>query len=95
MRFKTGDKVRIRKDLSAFGTYKREDTDLGLSVNSFMIKHKGQIATVADVHEEGHYYTLKEFPCCWSVGMFDNDYCGYLLDKDEWNNLMRSDDDEI
>lgn len=61
MKYKIGDKVRVRRDLKASGHYG------GVLVNSEMAKK--EIVTIASVGAP--YYKIKEDSFCWTEKMFE------------------------
>ena len=61
MKYKIGDKVRVRRDLKASGHYG------GVLVNSEMAKK--EIVTIASVG--ALYYKIKEDSFCWTEKMFE------------------------
>lgn len=68
MRFKVGDKVRIRKDLVAGKVYD------GYTFTMSMEKYKGRILTIDTVDYNSYY--LKEVGYCWTDKMLEevNEY---------------------
>ena len=62
MKFKVGDKVRVRKDLKrGFG--------FGIYVNHFMELLKGKVVTISRVREG--VYEINESGCYWSEDLFE------------------------
>jgi hypothetical protein len=59
MKYKVGDKVRVRNDLVVNKTYGD-----GVWFRSDMARYKGQVVTISKV--EDCFYNIKEDRCCWS-----------------------------
>ena len=69
MKYKVGDKVRIRKDLKskrADGSYE----DYGIAVNKDMEKLAGKVVTIKCVNER--LYTIEEYSYVWTDKMFED-----------------------
>ena len=64
MKYKVGDKVRVRKDLKVSKEYD------GMIFNDVMSQHCGETVTINEVFSSG-YYRIVEYGCCWTDGMFE------------------------
>jgi len=64
MKYKVGDKVRIRKDLV-------EDHLQAPGVTSDMIKLGGQVATIKNVNDCGYLYSVEENDYFWAEDMLE------------------------
>lgn len=64
MKYKVGDKVRVRKDLKVSKEYD------GMIFNDVMSQHCGETVTINEVFSRG-YYRIVEYGCCWTDGMFE------------------------
>lgn len=65
MKFKVGDKVRVRNDLVVKQLY-------GYAYFSpQMVGFKGKEFTIKSVNNINKYYTLKEVPFSWTDGMLE------------------------
>lgn len=62
MKYKVGDKVRVRKDLKVSKEYD------GMIFNDVMSQHCGETVTINEVFSRG-YYRIVEYGCCWTDGM--------------------------
>lgn len=65
MKYKVGDKVRIRSDLKET----MNNAIYGVSVNSEMVKLAGKMVTIDHVNEK--IYTIKEYGFAWTDEMFE------------------------
>lgn len=65
MKYKVGDKVRIRSDLKET----MNNAIYGISVNSEMVKLAGKMVTIDHVNEK--IYTIKEYGFAWTDEMFE------------------------
>lgn len=67
MKYKVGDKVRVRKDLVVDESYG------DLTFMDSMEQHKGQVVTIESVDSDGDY-TLEEDNCdwCWNDEMLED-----------------------
>lgn len=74
MRYKPGDKVMIRADLSEEANYADENDGGGMSVAEKMLDYAGKVVTIARCI--GTYYEIEEDDgeWCWTIGMFDPAY---------------------
>lgn len=63
MKYKVGDKVRVRKDLNEGMTYNE------FSVTTPMADKAGDIVTISAVSRR--YYHIAEYGCCWTDEMFE------------------------
>lgn len=63
MRYKVGDKVRVRKDLNDGMTYNE------FAVTTPMADKAGDIVTISAVSR--WYYHIAEYGCCWTDEMFE------------------------
>lgn len=63
MRYKVGDKVRVRKDLNEGMTYNE------FAVTTPMADKAGDIVTISAVSR--WYYHIAEYGCCWTDEMFE------------------------
>lgn len=61
MKFKVGDKVTIRKDLSKYE----------LNVNSFMEGYRGMVATITKVMDVDYFIDLDDGDWYWDDSMFE------------------------
>lgn len=66
MKYKVGDKVRIRSDLKET----MNNAIYGISVNSEMVKLAGKMVTIKDIINE-KIYTIKEYDFAWTDEMFE------------------------
>lgn len=66
MKYKVGDKVRIRSDLKET----MNNAIYGISVNSEMVKLAGKMVTIKDIINE-KIYTIKEYGFAWTDEMFE------------------------
>ena len=64
MKYKVGDKVRVRKDLKVSKEYD------GMIFNDVMSQHCGETVTINEVFSRG-YYRIVEYGCCWTDGMLE------------------------
>lgn len=64
MKYKVGDKVRIRSDLKET----MNNAIYGISVNSEMVKLAGKMVTIDHVNEK--IYTIKEYDFAWTDKIF-------------------------
>ena len=74
MKFKAGDKVKVRSDLIPYQKYS------GYIFNREMSNYKGKILTIKCVCEENDTYLLKESDYFWTEEMFE-DMFTQLLQK--------------
>lgn len=65
MKYKVGDKVRIRSDLKET----MNNAIYGVSVNSEMVKLAGKMVTIDHVNKK--IYTIKEYGFAWTDEMFE------------------------
>ena len=65
MKYKVGDKVRIRSDLKET----MNNAIYGISVNSEMVKLAGKMVTIKDIINE-KIYTIKEYDFAWTDKIF-------------------------
>lgn len=65
MKYKVGDKVRIRSDLKET----MNNAIYGISVNSEMVKLVGKMVTIDHVNKK--IYTIKEYGFAWTDEMFE------------------------
>lgn len=74
MRYKVGDKVRVRKDLDVFERYYHDDGSESNVVIEEMLELRGQVVKIASIFS-GQYdletLTGKEIQCRWVDGMFE------------------------
>lgn len=63
MKYKVGDKVRVRKDLNEGMTYNE------VAVTTPMTDKAGDIVTISAVSRG--YYHIAEYGCCWTDEMFE------------------------
>lgn len=63
MRYKVGDKVRVRKDLNENMTFNE------FAVTTTMADKAGDIVTISAVSR--WYYHIAEYECCWTDEMFE------------------------
>lgn len=66
MKYKVGDKVRIRSDLKET----MNNAIYGISVNSEMVKLAGKMVTIKDIINE-KIYKIKEYDFAWTDEMFE------------------------
>ena len=68
MKYKVGDKVRVRTDLVEYGTYG------GITYVDEMCKWAGDVVTISRINENGHYEIAedKEDKWTWSDEMFED-----------------------
>lgn len=73
MKYKVGDKVKVRKDLEYGRFYPMEDGKHSQSVVEEMMHLGGTKATISRVFSDGDGYELKEdrFHYCWTDSMFE------------------------
>lgn len=93
MKYKNGDRVRIRADLTAFNEYETEnqkDRHYLLNAVYEMEDYKDKIVTISRVIEETGVYKIIEDGGAWfwSIGMFGDCAEGVPFDESEWNSLM-------
>ena len=69
MKYKVGDKVRVRKDLVEQRDYFMEDGSRSDVVIKEMLDACGKVATIS---RAGYKYSLEEYPCCWTDEMFED-----------------------
>ena len=72
MKYKVGDKVRIKSDLERGKSYYMYGSDEWATCNSTMISHSGSIATISECCIG--QYRLCEFGYFWTDEMFDGLY---------------------
>lgn len=65
MKYKVGDKVRVRSNLKET----MNNAIYGVSVNSEMVKLAGKMVTIDHVNEK--IYTIKEYGFAWTDEMFE------------------------
>lgn len=64
MRYKIGDRVKIRKDLI-------ESKEYGSKMFVYdMLEYRGMIVTIREVHNNNSYY-IKEYDFYWTDEMFE------------------------
>ena len=73
MKYKVGDKVRVRKDLIEDKSYYMDDRSDNRIVVLPMLDLKGRIVTITRATECG--YSIKEFGCTWTDEMFEDTVC--------------------
>lgn len=87
MKYKVGDRVRIREDLKV-GLYKRE-TGNDLNVSPQMTLLRGQIVTINKVDDFYGTYRLCEYGYYWTADMFDSNYNeNKIFEENEWERIM-------
>lgn len=77
MKYKVGDKVKVRSDLEVDKVYG------DISFNNYMAEHSGQIVTIIEVDEdmEISFYKIEESAYWFSEEMFENITVGDKIDK--------------
>ena len=65
MKYKVGDKVRVRDDIEVYREYKMEDSKELAWINPEMLKFKGEILTITEINQYGKY-SVKEDNELWS-----------------------------
>lgn len=65
MKYKVGDKVRVRKDLIVNEVYGNESFVIGMK------DMRGKVATITEVHESVELYRIKECGYSWAEEMFE------------------------
>ena len=68
MKYKVGDKVRVRSDLRETKTID-EIEEYGTNVNSDMVKMAGKVVTISEVSEK--YYGVKEYGWVFTDKIFE------------------------
>ena len=86
MKFKVGDKVRIRKDLEARKYYCMADKLQFAITTPSMVEYRGEIATICAITNQG-FYVIDVSPYHWTDEMFEpeainsNDIAGDHLEN--------------
>ena len=65
MKYKVGDKVRIRKDLCCGSEYND-----WMAVNA-MMKYRGKTVTIAEIHSDHYHIKEDDAPWAWTDGMLE------------------------
>ena len=65
MKYKVGDKVRVRDDIEVYREYKMEDSKELAWITPEMLKFKGEILTITEINQYGKY-SVKEDNELWS-----------------------------
>lgn len=73
MKYKVGDRVRVRRDLKALKHYYSEDKKTCDVAVCEMLKMRGKIVTISEVLDIGKY-KIKEFGWSWTDEMFEDIY---------------------
>lgn len=71
MKYKVGDRVRVRRDLKEFGRYYSEDKKTFDVAVRKMLKMRGKIVTISEVLDVDKY-KIKEFGWSWTDEMFED-----------------------
>lgn len=71
MKYKVGDRVRVRRDLKALKHYYSEDKKTCDVAVGEMLKMRGKIVTISEVLDIGKY-KIKEFGWSWTDEMFED-----------------------
>lgn len=79
MKYKVGDKVKVREDLKLGEMYSMDSSEERNSVVEEMLEQKGRIVTIEDV---GWQYSIEEDSWGWTDGMFEG-----LVEGDEITSL--------
>lgn len=88
MKYKVGDRVRIREDLEV-GLYKGEIGNEYLTVITQMTLLRGQIVTINKVDDFHGTYRLCEHGYYWTADMFDSNYNeNKIFEENEWERIM-------
>lgn len=70
-KYKPGDKVRVRADLSPSIDYKMENSDATDTAVGRMLKYKGKVVTIEEINKLTKKYILKETGGHWTDEMFE------------------------
>lgn len=70
MKYRLGDRVRVREDLMINTKYFMEDSNIGWCAVSGMLEFAGHTVTVYDVTRHG--YHIQEFGYIWADEMFES-----------------------
>jgi hypothetical protein len=73
MKYKVGDKVRVKSDLVNGKYYENEANHVGIYFNKDMMEYRGKIVTISQVVHGSGVYRIKEDgrTWAWSIGMFE------------------------
>ena len=83
-KYKAGDKVFVRKDLSSETRYSMIDPKTGVKLaddiaTEEMIELSGKVVTISKVTEWGKYW-IKEMGCNWTDEMFSGKACSFCCE---------------
>ena len=71
MKYKIGDKVRVRNDIEVHREYKMEDSKELAWITPEMLKFKGEILTITEINQYGKYRVKEDNELwCWTDEMF-------------------------
>lgn len=89
MRYKVGDRVVVRSDLTADRVYYMDDGETHDVATASMVQLAGQIVTIKTV--SGNKYTIEEFRCWWTDEMFDgleSEQAPLEMDSAAWSSFF-------
>ena len=79
LKYKIGDRVKVRSDLELYKTYSMENNPFTNTVTADMLKWQGKVVTIRHV---GDQYALEEIGYSWTDDMFEGLAIEYELPKD-------------
>ena len=86
MKFKVGDKVRVREDLTLFKSY-----DGGWMFVEKMAQFRGEVVTISGVRASGYHIEEDGGTCGWGEDMFEPDIVkGDTKKKKTFKDLLKA-----
>ena len=78
MKYKIGDKVRVRDDIEVYKRYKMDGSEKSAWIIPKMLKFQGKILTITEIDRYG-MYSVNEDNGCWSWA--DEMFSGLVTDR--------------